>query len=38
MRWVEITDTTGRVVWINDNYFQAKDSAEDLVQMLRPPV
>jgi len=59
MRWVEITDTTGRVVWINaqnvayvqdfqtyravhfvgskDNYFQAKDTAEDLVMMLRPP-
>jgi hypothetical protein len=59
MRWVEITDTTGRVVWINaqnvayvqdfqtyravhfvgskDNYFQAKDTAEDLVMMLRQP-
>jgi len=58
MRWVGVTDTNSRVVWINaqnvayvqdfqtyraihfvgskDNYFQAKDTAEDLVMMLRP--
>jgi hypothetical protein len=59
MRWVGITDTNNRVVWINaqnvayiqdfqtyraihfvggkDNYFQAKDTADDLAMMLRPP-